>query len=135
VADHPRPFGEAVALLLADEGRRRELGDEARRRAAERFGAQPLTRRLEALYESVARDGRAPAEWEPDAATLAAFEAGYPERARRQLRPLTAREQVESRTAVLAERARWLARDAREDPVGRLRGIGGMLRARLRRAA
>jgi glycosyltransferase involved in cell wall biosynthesis len=135
VADHPRPFGEAVALLLADEGRRRALGDEAARRAAERFGAEPLTRRLEALYEGIARDGRAPAEWEPDAGGLAAFEREYPKLARRQLRPLTPREQLEARGAVLAERARWLARDAREDPVGRLRGVGGMLRARLRRAA
>jgi glycosyltransferase involved in cell wall biosynthesis len=134
VADHPRPFGEAVALLLADEGRRRALGDEARRRADERFGAQPLTRRLEALYEGIVRDGRAPGEWQPDARGLAAFEREYPALARRQLRPLTRREALESRATVLADRARWLARDAREDPVGRLRGVGGMLRARLRRA-
>jgi glycosyltransferase involved in cell wall biosynthesis len=134
VANHPRPFAEAAARLLTDPAAREAMGATARRRVDERFAAGPVTRQLETLYEALVRDGRAPQEWSPSADELEAFERGYPQRAATQLRPLTRRERLEARAAVLAERAQWLARDVREDPVDRLRVIPARLRARLRRA-
>jgi glycosyltransferase involved in cell wall biosynthesis len=134
VANHPRPFGEAVAQLLSDPEQRAAFGARARAHADRHFAAGPVTRQLERLYEGLVRDGRAPAEWEPDAQQLAAFEADYPRLAATQLRPLTPRERVEARTTNLAERVGWLLRDAREDPVGRLRSIPAMVRAKLRAA-
>jgi glycosyltransferase involved in cell wall biosynthesis len=135
VANHPRPFGEAVARLLRDPAERAAFGERARAHVDRHFAAQPVTRRLEDLYESLVRDGVAPAAWEPDAAQLRAFEADYPRLAATQLRPLTRREATEARAANLTERAGWLLRDAREDPVGRLRAMPAMVRAKLRRAA
>jgi glycosyltransferase involved in cell wall biosynthesis len=134
VANHPRPFGEAVAQLLSDPQQRAAFGERARAHVDRHFAAGPVTRRLEDLYESLVRDGRAPAAWEPDAAGLAAYEADYPRLATTQLRPLTRREQAEARATSLAERIGWLLRDAREDPVGRLRAMPAMVRAKLRAA-
>ena len=135
VANHPVPFGEAVAQLLSDPVRRARFSVQARAHVDAHFAAGPLTRQLEQLYEGLVHDGRAPDTWDPDAAQLAAFEAGYPQLAATQLRPLTRREQLQARTTSVAERAGWLLRDAREDPVGRLRAVPAMVRAKLRNPA
>jgi glycosyltransferase involved in cell wall biosynthesis len=133
VANHPRPFGEAVARLLADDAERAAFGARARAHADRHFAAGPVTRQLERLYESLVRDGAATPEWEPDAAQLAAFEAGYPRLAATQLRPLTPRERAEAKATNLGERAGWLLRDARANPALQARAVAGMVRARLSR--
>lgn len=53
VADDPDGFAAATAALLADAGRRRALGDQARAFAAEHYSAEAYGRRLEAVYEEL----------------------------------------------------------------------------------
>ncbi|HEU4974710.1 MAG TPA: glycosyltransferase family 4 protein [Baekduia sp.] len=134
VANHPRVFGEAVARLLADPAERQRMGAAGRADVDARFAAGPVTRQLESLYEALLADGRPPAAWLPDIRALEAFERDYPRRAAAQLRPLTRRERVEARAAVLAERAGWLLRDARADPARVARAGAAAVAARLRAA-
>jgi glycosyltransferase involved in cell wall biosynthesis len=51
-------FAEAIACLLADPLRRRQLGDAGRRRYEERFTAYPWIRRTRALYDTVLAEVR-----------------------------------------------------------------------------
>jgi glycosyltransferase involved in cell wall biosynthesis len=54
-------LAEAIAALLADPGRRRELGAAARRDVEARFGWDRVAERFEAIYDTaVARQGRTP---------------------------------------------------------------------------
>jgi glycosyltransferase involved in cell wall biosynthesis len=54
-ADDAEGLAEAAASLLADEPRRRALGQAARAYAAEHLSAEAYVRRSEALYAEVAR--------------------------------------------------------------------------------
>ena len=51
----PRDLADAVVALLADESRRRALGNAARRLAQERYSWEQIARRLGGIYERLAR--------------------------------------------------------------------------------
>jgi glycosyltransferase involved in cell wall biosynthesis len=131
IANHPQAFAEAVASLLADEPRRRELAAAAREKCERMFAAAPLTRQLERLYRSLVAGEGIP-EWDPPPANVDAFAAEYAARCQAQYRPLTPRERVEARTLVLAERARWAARDLRRQPGALAQAIASRLSPRRR---
>jgi glycosyltransferase involved in cell wall biosynthesis len=116
LANHPNAFAEAVAALLNDHDLRARMGAAAAARCRERWDAQRLTQQLEDLYEHVLRDGRAPEAWSPSRAEFDAFCDDYPRRSAQQFRPLTRREQLEVRAAIVRERGHWLARDLLADP-------------------
>ena len=65
IANHPRPFAEAVATLLDDDELRERLGRAAAALVAERFDVGALSAQLERLCVSLADDGRVPDEWDP----------------------------------------------------------------------
>ncbi|MBE0604213.1 MAG: glycosyltransferase family 1 protein, partial [Deltaproteobacteria bacterium] len=48
----------AMAELLGDAGRRRTMGEAGRRRAAEIFPLDRMVAEMEAMYESLAGEGR-----------------------------------------------------------------------------
>jgi glycosyltransferase involved in cell wall biosynthesis len=129
VANHPQPFAEAVAKLLEDERLRVRLGAAAQAVAERSFDARPLTRQLEALYESLLAGGDAPDAWEPSTADLEAFAREYPRRVRAEFRPLSRRERAEARAARERERAVRLRGLLRP---GRLRLALALARARLK---
>jgi glycosyltransferase involved in cell wall biosynthesis len=131
VANHPRVFAEALADLIGDQRRRHAFGEAAAAKARATWHPADLTRRLERLFETVLATGAPPDDWTPDLAEQAAFEAGYPIRAAAQFRPLAAREQRDARLAVLRERAGWVLRDLRADPVGGARMLTTLARGRL----
>lgn len=120
LANHRRTFAEAVAELLLDDERRSAFGAAGAAKAQRLWDVAPLTRQLENLYEHLVADGGAPATWTPSPAEYAAFAADYDRRQAQQFRPLTRRESMEARGALVAERSGWLARDVIADPRGRL---------------
>jgi glycosyltransferase involved in cell wall biosynthesis len=131
VANHPRAFAEAVADLLANEGRRLAFGAAAAEKVNALWHPAVLTRALEELFDAVAATGSPADDWGPGVAEQAAFEADYPRRATAQYRPLSAREQREARRAMIRERAGWGWKDLRSDPVQGGRMLAGMARRRL----
>jgi phosphatidylinositol alpha-mannosyltransferase len=60
-AGDERGLVETLAGLLADEPRRRKLGEGARKVALERYSWDDVARRLEAIYQRVAGRERAAA--------------------------------------------------------------------------
>jgi glycosyltransferase involved in cell wall biosynthesis len=116
VANHPRPFAEAVAALLRHPERRRRFGATGRAQIEAALDPTVLTRRLEGLYRAVIAGEPPPGYWTPGLEELAAFEAGYAARSKAEFRPLTRRERVEARVARERER---------------LRRIRGLLRPRM----
>jgi glycosyltransferase involved in cell wall biosynthesis len=50
----PRALADAIGRLLADAELRRRMGEAGRRRVAERFSAEAMTRRVLAVYDEVA---------------------------------------------------------------------------------
>ncbi len=105
VANHPRPFGEAVALLARDRELRERLGRAAAATVDRHLTPADLARQLERLCESLLERGRPPAEWDPSPAQVDAFAAEYERRLGMQLRALDARERVEAELTRLRERA------------------------------
>ena len=65
IANHPRPFAEAVAALLLDAKLRERLGAEARATVARRFDPRIQARQLERLFTGLLNEGRVPSEWAP----------------------------------------------------------------------
>ena len=132
VADHPRPFAEAVAALLADGERRRRFGVAAREKADELFDAGRLTGQLEGLYTALLEGAPAPARWFPAPAEVDGFEDEYEQRLAASFRPLSAAERREAELERRRERLRWAARAARAslNPAG-LRDAAAVARARL----
>jgi glycosyltransferase involved in cell wall biosynthesis len=130
VANHPRPFAEAVAHLLGDDAERARFGATAKAVADRSFDARPLTRQLEALYESLLDGGDAPDDWQPSPAEVESFGREYPHRLAAQFRALTPRERAEARAARARERAVRLRGLLRP---GRLRLALALVRARLAR--
>jgi glycosyltransferase involved in cell wall biosynthesis len=53
--EDPQALAAAIARLAADEGRRRELGDAARRRCVEGFSHERMLERMEAVFRDAAR--------------------------------------------------------------------------------
>ena len=111
VADHPRPFAEAVATLLGEPERRAAFSAAAAAKADARWDARVLTRQLEGLYAELAR-AAAPRPWSPAPDEVDAFAGEYDERLQTQFRPLTGAERREVRLARRRERTRWAARAA-----------------------
>jgi glycosyltransferase involved in cell wall biosynthesis len=56
-ADDPATMATGVARLLAEPALAARLGEAARRRVEERYGARAMVRRLEAVYAAVAESG------------------------------------------------------------------------------
>jgi hypothetical protein len=128
VANHPRPFAEAVATLVRDPELRERFGSRGRAEVTEGLDPGRLTSRLEGLYEALLDGGSPPDEWDPGPAELQAFETRSDERAGAQFRPLRPGERVEARATRERERARRV--------LGLLRPrmlplAGAMLRARI----
>jgi glycosyltransferase involved in cell wall biosynthesis len=105
IANHPRPFAEAVAGLLEDPDARARLGAAAAEHVRRLLGPAPLTRQLERLYDSLVAGAGVPSDWSPSPLEVEEFAKDYPRRAREQFRPLTARERAEARAERLRERA------------------------------
>lgn len=105
IANHPRPFAEAVARLLDAPDERARFGAAAAAHVERLLGPAALTRQLERLYESLAAGAGLPRDWSPSPDEVAEFARDYPRRAREEFRPLTARERVEARAERVRERA------------------------------
>ena len=80
IANHPRPFAEAVASLVHDGELRARLGDAAARLVRECFKPGALTAQLERLCISLADEGRVPAEWSPSPEAVEVFAREYERR-------------------------------------------------------
>ena len=104
IANHPRPFAEAVATLLGDDELRERLGRAAAALVAERFDVGALSAQLERLCVSLADDGRVPDEWNPGPEAVEAFASEYERRKRLELRPLTRGERLQAQVARRRER-------------------------------
>jgi glycosyltransferase involved in cell wall biosynthesis len=125
IANHPRPFAEAVGDLLLNDERRRAFGDAGASKIERWVDPARLTRQLEDLYaHHLDSGGTAPAWW-PDVADFERFAEEYPARASREFRPMTQREQIEARIDRGKDRFRSLRSSAQM--------IGAPLIARARR--
>ena len=105
IANHPRPFAEAVAELLLDAKQRDRLGANARATVCEQFDPRTQARQLERLFTGLLNEGRVPSQWAPSLADVDAFAPEYARRATLQYRPLRPRERVEAQATRLRERA------------------------------
>ena len=99
VANHPRPFAEAIADLLADEERRERFGQAGAQKIKALLDPDRHTRQLQDLYDRhLGRADRA-LSWSPDTQTFERFAREYPARAAQSFRPLNYREQAEAELA------------------------------------
>lgn len=114
VANHPKPFAEAVALLLGDPVLRAEFASRSRANADRLLDVHPLTRQLEDLYAALVDGEGPPADWVPSPGEVDDFEADYERRLNAEFRPLTARERVEAYEARVRERTKWAGRALRK---------------------
>ena len=112
IANHPRPFAEAVADLLLDPSRRSAFGSAGAAKVQRLLDPVRLTRQLEQLYEHHLGVATEPLAWEPDYADVIRFEQEYAARASQEFRPLTARERVESQLERRKDRVRQLRSSA-----------------------
>jgi glycosyltransferase involved in cell wall biosynthesis len=113
VANHPKPFAEAVADLVHNPERRRVFGRAAAAKVDTLLNPDRLTRQLESLYDHHLGGGTGSLPWSPDEETVARFDAEYPALAARQFRPLSGREQLEAGLERRRDRARQLTASAR----------------------
>jgi glycosyltransferase involved in cell wall biosynthesis len=113
IANHPRPFAEAVAALLLDVKLRDRLGTNARAAISQQFDPRIQAGQLERLFTSLVSDGRVPSDWTPSPAEVDAFEPEYLRRAGLQYRPLRPLERLETTGARLGERAAQAMRSLR----------------------
>jgi len=130
VANHPRPFAEAVALLLSDEELRVRLGGAARALIEAEFDPDPLAEQVERLCFSLVESGDVPDEWIPSPAAVDAFAAVYEMRQALELRPLTRLERIQAALTRRRERAGRIWHTLR---TGRGRSAARQLILRLRR--
>jgi glycosyltransferase involved in cell wall biosynthesis len=105
VANHPRPYAEAVALLLRDDQRRERLGSAARDLIDREFDPEVLAAQLERLCFSLVETGAVPDEWIPSPAAVDAFAAEYDRRQALELRSLTGPERAQAALTRRRERA------------------------------
>jgi hypothetical protein len=113
IANHPAPFAEAVARLIHDPELRRRFGATGSARAVSDWDPARLTRQHEDLYLALASRGVPDQRWRPDVTAVTAFDAEYARRCRAEFRPLSRREQVNTRAARFEERALWAVTDWR----------------------
>lgn len=133
VANHPRAFAEAVADLLTNSNRRAAFGQAAAEKATRTWHPVLLTRRLEDLFEALVGEQRAPSRWSPDREDEASFQSTYESRAAAEFRPLSRSERRARNVGVLRERAGWVARDVRANPVHSGRMLAHIAASRLPR--
>ena len=112
IANHPRPFAEAVADLLMNDERRVAFGAAAAAKVARLFDPSRLTRQLERLYLHHLGHSRASLDWAPGDDALARFEHDYAARVTSEFRPLTRRERLEAEIERGNDRARRLRSSA-----------------------
>jgi glycosyltransferase involved in cell wall biosynthesis len=125
VANHPRPFAEAVADLLNDDARRSAFGAAGREKIESLLDIDSVTRQLEELYDSLLHHDGIPAEWKPSAVEVDRFESDYERRLDAEFRPLTRREALEARATRERERIRRLVAALGNHPLAhRLRRPG-----------
>jgi len=105
IANHPRPFAEAVAELLLDAGQRSRLGTRAQAQVRRQVDPGAQARQLERLFMSLLTKGRLPRQWAPGPEEVDGFASEYLRRERLQYRPLRPRERLEARASRLRERA------------------------------
>ena len=113
IANHPRPFAEAVATLLRDDELRSRLGVAAAALVRERFDLGALTSQLERLCITLADEGRVPEEWSPSPAAVDAFSHEYERRSALEFRPLTSSERLQAELTRRRERVAELRDVAR----------------------
>jgi hypothetical protein len=113
VANHPRPFAEAIADLLQSPARSQSFAAAGAAKVEAMLDPDRLTRQLERLYEHHLAGETGPLPWTPDEAAVADFDREYPARAARQFRPLSRREQFEADMERRRDRARQLASSAK----------------------
>lgn len=132
IADHPRPFAEAVASIVTDGAKRDAFSAAAAEKAERLYDARELTLQLERLYGALLDHGAPPEEWSPAVTEVDDFDAEYQRRLSARFRPLTPEEAREERAGRVRERARWAARAVRSNlnPEG-LRTVWWTLRSRL----
>ena len=109
VANHARPFGEAVAHLLEDPDLRRRFGETGRAKVDSMLDVQALTRQLERLYEGLLSGEGPPPDWSPSLEEVERFGSEYARRLAREYRPLTRRERVDAYVERRRERWRQIA--------------------------
>lgn len=113
IANHPRPFAEAVADLLTNDERRRQFGEAGAAKIAKMLDPERLTHQLEDLYIHHLDPGSEPLRWSPDAAEFSRFADEYPVRAGQEFRSLTPRERIEARIDREKDRLHRLSSSAR----------------------
>ena len=96
IANHPRPFAEAIADLLLDEDRRRAFGAAGAEKIERMLDPGMLTRQLEDLYTHHLDPASPLPAWTPNPAAVEAFQRDYPRRSGQSFRPLTRRERAEA---------------------------------------
>jgi glycosyltransferase involved in cell wall biosynthesis len=106
VANHARPFAEAVADLLNHDGRRRSFGAAGADKVERLMDPARLTQQLERLYDHHLGIGTEPVEWSPSYADVLEFGHEYRARVAREFRPLTLRERAEAQLERTKDRAR-----------------------------
>ena len=132
VANHPRPFAEAVASLVTDDEKRDRFGAAAAAKADRLLDTRKLTAQLERLYTALLAGSEPPADWFPAPGEVDAFGAEYERRLTAAYRPLTAAEVRDERLDRVRERVTWAARATRSN-LNRegARYAAGVVRARL----
>ena len=113
IANHPRPFAEAVATLVRDDELRTRLGVAAAALVRERFDLGALTSQLERLCISLGDEGRVPEEWSPSPAAVDAFSREYKRRSALEFRPLSSFERLQAELTRRRERVAELRDVAR----------------------
>jgi glycosyltransferase involved in cell wall biosynthesis len=108
VANHSRPFGEAVARLLEEPELRERLGAAGRQKTS-MLDVRPLTRQLERLYDGLLSGNGPPRDWSPSLAEVERFGFEYARRLGREYRPLTRRERIDAYVERRRERWRQIA--------------------------
>ena len=112
IANHPRPFAEAVAALLLDTGLRDRLGADARARTcAALFDPARPGAPARAAVHGPAERGRLPRRVDAEPGRGRCVRAEYARRERLQYRPLRLRERVGGPGERLRERAARALRD------------------------
>jgi glycosyltransferase involved in cell wall biosynthesis len=104
IANHPRPFAEAVATLLHDDELRGRLGRAGARLVSERLSLGALTTQLERLCISLAEEDRVPDEWDPSPEAVEEFSREYARRSALQFRSLGRAERFQAGLARRRER-------------------------------
>jgi glycosyltransferase involved in cell wall biosynthesis len=105
IANHPRPFAEAVASLLLEGELRDRLGAGAGELVLRHCDPSAQAHQLERLFTSLLADGMLPADWTPSPAEVDAFAAEYARRVRLHYRPLRRGERLEAEASRVRERA------------------------------